>query len=274
MEYVKAQLDAGARVPGTPAWKSTGDWLVSNLRKTADTVIEQNWKHKTVKGDSIPLRNIFAQYNRGATTRILYITHWDSKPKADKSFAVDDRSKPVPGANDGASGTAMLLVLGEALKTAPPSVGVDFLFTDGEDYGDFDDKEADVLLGAKYFAAHPLPDSTSRPRFGVLWDMVGDRDLRFLQEPISRVHAQDVVDKVWAMGAALGYKKVFPEESTGYDITDDHVPLIDKGFKVIDVIDLEFPWHHMTSDTIDKVSAQSLEITGRVALAVIRAEKP
>jgi glutaminyl-peptide cyclotransferase len=131
LEYVRLQVDAGPRIPGTEPHRLVGDRIVAELRKTADTVMEQAWTHVTQKGDTLPMRNIFAQFNRAAARRILYLAHWDSRPKADKSFAEADRAKPVPGANDGASGVALLLVLAEALKAAPSGVGVDFLFTDG-----------------------------------------------------------------------------------------------------------------------------------------------
>jgi hypothetical protein len=173
-EYIRLQVDAGPRVPGTEAHRLVGDRIVAEMRKNADTVIEQTWTHVTAKGDTLPLRNIFAQFNRAATKRILYVTHWDSRPTADKAFSAADRDKAVPGANDGASGTAMLIVLAEMLKTAPPSVGVDLLFTDGEDYGPFSSsvdidtsQSSDVLIGAKYFARNVLPaPSRSSPYCG------------------------------------------------------------------------------------------------------------
>jgi glutaminyl-peptide cyclotransferase len=257
-------------VPNTDAHVRVGDWLVQVLRKNADRVIEQPFTHVTMQQETLRLRNIFAQFNPDATTRVLYLSHWDSRPHADQSFAIDDRNRPVPGANDGASSTALLLVLAEALKAQPTAIGVDLLFTDGEDYGDFGPPMVDVLLGAQYFVDHPLPDSAYRPTFAVLWDMIGDRDLRIQIEPNSRRYAQDVVDRVWKIARDMGYEQYFPDQQYGYPITDDHVPFGDRGYRIIDVIDLEFPWHHTTGDTIDKVSAQSLEIVGRVALALIR----
>jgi hypothetical protein len=83
--YVKAQLDFGARVPGTEAARKTGDWIVAQMRTRADTVIEQRWTHVTAKGDTLPLRNIFARFRPQASTRILYVTHWDSRPVLDCS---------------------------------------------------------------------------------------------------------------------------------------------------------------------------------------------
>jgi glutaminyl-peptide cyclotransferase len=277
LEYVKLQVTAGPRVPGTDVHRLVGDRIVAELRKTADTVIEQTWIHVTQTGDSLPLRNIFAQFNRAATKRIFYATHWDSRPRATNAFSEDDKKKPVPGANDGASGVGLLLVLAEALKAAPPGVGVDLLFIDGEDYGDFvnldvdTSRKSDVLIGAKYYANHLLPDPSYRPTFGILWDMIGDRDLLIKRDSYSEVAARDVNDRVWKMAKALGYGRVFVNDVT--TVIDDHLPLLGKGLKVIDVIDLEYDAHHKTSDTVDKVSAESLTIVGRVALALIRAEE-
>lgn len=268
LSYVARQLEFGPRVPGTAAHVAAGDWIAQSLRATADTVIEQRWTHRTASGDSLPMRNIFAQFNPSATRRILYVTHWDSRPRSEKGDTDEERAQPVPGANDGASGTAMLLVLAEALKAVPSPIGVDLLFTDGEDFGDFDTM-TDVLIGAEYYAGNILPEPAYRPMFAVLWDMVGDRNQRFLQEGYSLQFAPEVVDMVWSLAASMGYERIFDPRST-FEIKDDHLPLGEKGFRIIDVIDLDFPWHHTPHDTIDKVSAQSLEVVGKVALALIR----
>src|SRR6476469_11037694 len=143
--YVKAQLDFGARVPGTEAARKTGDWIVAQMRSRADTVIEQRWNHVTAKGDTLPLRNIFARFRPQASTRILYVKHGDSRPVSDQAEDPAKRSLPVPGANDGASGVALFIALGDLLKKTPPTVGVDLLFVDGEDYGDFGEM-TDVLV--------------------------------------------------------------------------------------------------------------------------------
>jgi len=268
LQYVRTQLDFGPRVPGTPGHVAAGDWIVATLQPLADTVIEQRFEHVAADGTRLPMRNIFAQFNRSATRRILYVTHWDTRPVSEKGATDAERATPVPGANDGASGTAMLLVLAEALKAAPPGVGVDFLFTDGEDYGDFDTM-TDVLVGATYYAEHVLPTSSYRPMFGVLWDMIGHRNLRIPKEAYSEQAAPEVNALVWDAARRLGHGDVFIPQ-VKYQIQDDHVPLIAKGFRIVDVIDLDFPWHHTPFDTIDKVSARSLEIVGQVALLLIQ----
>jgi hypothetical protein len=266
-QYVKAQLDFGPRVPGTDAHRKAGDWIVTQMKQRADTVFEQTFSHTTVTGKVLPMRNIFARFRPSATERVLYLTHWDSRPTSDESVDPAKRALPVPGANDGASGVALFIALGDVLKKTPPTVGVDLLFTDGEDWGDFD-KNEDVLIGSTYFAEH-LPSPDYQPMFGVLWDMIGDRDLQIYQEINSIEHAPEVVTRVWSTAAELGYQNVFiPQQK--YQVTDDHMPLVRKGLRVIDVIDLDYqPYHHTPEDTFDKVTAQSLKIVGDVAVALV-----
>ena len=185
---------------------------------------------------------------------------------------------PIPGANDGASGVALLLAVSDALKKAPPGVGVDLLFVDGEDWGTFT-PDVDVLIGSTYFAEH-LPSAGYRPLFGVLWDMIGDADLNIYQEVNSAQAAPEVVQKVWGLAKDMGYEKYFIPEAKE-PITDDHVPLIKAGLRVIDVIDIDYgprnasgvvttSYHHTLEDTIDKVSAKSMKIVGDVAVALLR----
>jgi len=268
LRYAKVQVDFGPRVPGTPSAQRAGDWIVAEMKKRADTVIVQTWTHVTQDGKDLPMRNILARFNPRAADRILYVTHWDSRPISDGSENLGERQLPVPGANDGASGVGLFVALGDALKKTPTSTGVDLLFVDGEDYGAFDDKLADVLIGSAYFAKHP-PDSAYKPIFGVLWDMIGDSDLAIQKEGYSVQQAPEVVDRVWSKAAELGHDRVFLPVEQGA-VTDDHVPLLQAGYRVIDVIDLDYPYHHRPTDTIDKISARSLSIVGEVAEALLR----
>ena len=268
LRYAKAQLDFGPRIPGTPGAKRAGDWIIAEMKQRADTVIVQEWTHTTADGKQLPMRNILARFNPSATDRILYVTHWDTRPISDAAENLGERQLPVPGANDGASGVGLFVALGDALKKNPPAGGVDLLFVDGEDYGEFDEKLADVLIGSAYFAKHP-PDSGYKPIFGVLWDMIGDADLAIKKEGYSLQRAPEVVDRVWSKAAELGHDRVFLPVEQG-PVTDDHVPLLDAGYRVIDVIDLDYPYHHRPSDTYDKISARSLSIVGEVAEALLR----
>ena len=182
LQYAKAQLDFGPRVPGTPAAQQAGDWIIAQMKSRADTVIVQAWTHTTKDGVQLPMRNIIARYKPDAKDRILYVTHWDSRPNSDQADREEDRAKPVPGANDGASGVGLFVALGDALKKTPPTFGVDLVFVDGEDWGSFGDPDlADVLIGSTYFSRNPV-DPGYQPIFGVVWDMIGDKDLRIKKE--------------------------------------------------------------------------------------------
>jgi glutaminyl-peptide cyclotransferase len=265
--YARTFMDFGARVPGTDAHRNAGDWIASEMRSRADTVIEQTWTHTTKSGATIPLRNVLARFNPMAEERLLYVTHWDSRPVAEKSSSDSLRKLPTPGANDGASGVGLFLALGDVLKATPPGMGVDLLFVDGEDYGTFT-PDVDVLLGSTYFANN-LPSANYRPLFGIVFDMIGEADLRIPQEAHSINRAPEVVERVWRTAAVMGYGNVFVPAST-YEITDDHLPLLDKGLRVIDVIDLDYAYHHTVNDTVDKLSARSLKIVGDVAWKLIQ----
>ena len=269
---VAAQVAFGPRVPGTDAHRRTGDWILERLRATADSVEVQAWIHVTRDGDSIALRNFIGRFRPDATERVLYVAHWDTRPTSDNEANLAARQRPVAGANDGASGVALLLGVARVLQRTPPSVGVDLLFVDGEDFGDWADAERhDVLIGSRYFATH-LPGGYA-PLFAVVWDMVGDSDLRILQEAYSVNRAPEVVARVWRAAADLGYGRVFVEQ-VGTGLTDDHIPLLDAGIRAIDVIDFDYgpanAYWHTQQDTPDKVSAASLQIVGDVAVALVR----
>jgi glutaminyl-peptide cyclotransferase len=276
LAYAKVQIDFGPRVPGSAAAKQAGDWIVDEMRKRADTVMVQTWTHITQERDTLPMRNIFARFRPQATDRVLFVTHWDCRPRADDDPEFGKRALPIDGANDGASGVGLFVALADLLKKTPPSVGVDLLFVDGEDWGDFDGypgNAPDVLIGSTYFAAHPLV-AGYKPLYGVVWDMIGDADLRIPQEGHSINAAPEVVNRVWSTARDLGYASTFVHANQG-EITDDHLPLIKAGYRVIDVLDLEYGppgnnYHHTSKDTFDKISAKSLQIVGDVAATLVK----
>ena len=271
MRWVEYQVAAGPRVPGRPGHRAIAEWLERELRARADSVEVQAFTHVTAAGGKLELRNILARFRPSDSNRILYVTHWDTRPVADSDPDSAKRALPIPGANDGASGTALLLEVADALKQSAPSVGVDLLFVDGEDYGSFEgtDSLKDVLIGSRYFAEH-LP-AGYRPLFAVLWDMIGGRNQRIYQEGYSLERAPEVVERVWRAAEDLGLQRMFSPLNGGF-ITDDHVPLLEKGIRAVDVIGFENyrEWHHTRQDTVDKVSAETLADIGRLALALLR----
>lgn len=265
LAYVETQLAFGPRVPNTEAHRKAGDWILEQLRAKADTVVVQEFRHLTLKGDTLRLRNFIGSFRPELGDRILYVAHWDSRPMADNN-PPNRREQPIPGANDGASGVALLLAVADALRRKPPAVGVDLLFVDGEDYGDFS-LDRDVLIGSRHYASGVAPDRL--PLFAVVFDMVGDRELGILQEGHSARRAPEVVERVWGKARDLGYERIF-RPSVGGAITDDHLPLLDAGIRAIVVIDIDYPYWHTTEDTLDKLSARSLKAVGDVALALLR----
>ncbi|MHB1313210.1 MAG: M28 family peptidase, partial [Gemmatimonadaceae bacterium] len=272
LRYAQAQVDFGPRVPGSDAHRKAGDWIVAQMKQRGATVVEQTWTHVTKGGRKLPLRNIIARFNPQAAQRVLYLTHWDTRPVADADPDPANQLTPIAGANDAASGVGLFVALADALQKKPSALGVDLLFVDGEDYGEFGPPEVDVLLGSTYFASH-FPDPGYKPVFGVLFDMIGDADLRIPQEVNSVEQAPEVVQRVWSKAADMGYASVFQPRAE-QAITDDHIPLLKAGLKVIDVIDLDYgpgnAYHHSLQDTMDKISAKSLKVVGDVALALLR----
>jgi glutaminyl-peptide cyclotransferase len=268
--YVDAQLAFGPRPPGSEAHRRMAQWLDSMARARADEVRVDDWTHVTGAGDTLHLRNVLVRFNPAADYRILYLAHWDTRPRADAKGSTDTLA-PVLGANDGASGVALLLGVADALKAKPPAIGVDLLFADGEDYGSFHDT-TETLLGSRRYAR--AARGAEAPRFAVVWDIVADRDQRFVHEWYSATGAPEVVATVWQLAGRLGYADHFVNEA-GTPVIDDHVPLQEAGIPAIDVIEVEYgpsnSFHHTTQDTRDKIDGESLARATHVATAVIRA---
>lgn len=256
---LRQQCDFGPRVPGARAHAQCADWLVTQLKPLADTVTRQQFTAK-VGGKQLRLANLIATFNPQATRHVLLCAHWDSRPRAECDPDPKTRSRPILGANDGASGVAVLLGIARALKTHPPTQRVTLVFFDGEDYGT--DAET-MFLGSRHFAQQY---AGRPPDWGVLLDMVGDKDLRLPQEGISLERAPEVVARLWR-AAARARSKAFVAKP-GQAVLDDHVMLLDRGIPCIDIIDFTYPYWHTTADTPDKCSPESL---GQVGKAVLEA---
>ena len=267
LALVHRQLDFGPRIPGTSGHAAQLAWMVARLDSLAPEVVSDTFHHVTTAGDSLTLVNVMARFRPEEGRRILFLTHWDTRPRSTEARDSAQQAVPVPGANDGASGTAVLLELARVLARQAPPMGVDLLFVDGEDYGPGLD---DMLLGAKRYA-ETLPDE-GRPVYGVLLDMVGDVDPRFAPEALSVQYAPIVVRKVWQAARRMGYEAFFPE-TVADPLTDDHVPLIQAGLPTVDVVDFSYgpgnAWWHTPEDTADKVSAATLKMVGEVMAELI-----
>ena len=285
------QVDNGPRAPGSPGHRRTQQALADTLRRYADRVAEQGFDYTDRRDTATTYRgvNISASFNLDpdAGKRILLAAHYDTRPVADQDPDPQKRTQPVPGANDGASGVAVLLELARLLHAHPPDVGVDLALFDLEDLGTTantdssstatakaDTAAADsaaanpFAIGSEYFAAH---SGGYRPAFGILLDMVCDKDLRLPQEANSLAYARPIVEKVWAAADEVGAAAFVDER--GRAVMDDHVPFLRRGIPFVDLIHLPFPsYWHTTEDTPDKCSAESLQQVGDVLVEVVYSE--
>jgi hypothetical protein len=262
---LKAQVAFGPRYPGGPGYEKMRDWLVAELTKAAGVPAKRQDFTRTFGGKTLAMSNVYAQINPEAKTQVMLCAHWDTRPTADQEIDPAKQKQPIPGANDGASGVAVLLELARVFKEKAPGVGVQIVLFDGEDYGPGLDR---MFLGAKEYAKSPaLP----KPAYAILIDMIGDKDLNISREQKSEAKASEVNDKVWHAAQALDYGQF--KYGVGYDIEDDHVPLQQAGWKAIDLIDFDYaPWHTL-DDTADKCSPESLKAVGDVLAKVVYDEK-
>lgn len=263
---VDSQVAFGPRVPGTAGHAAQLAWMTDRLRSWADTVLLQTFEHThSQTGERLSLTNVIARFRPEEDRRLLLLAHWDTRPTSDAA-AAELQDTPVPGANDGGSGTAVLLEVARMLAATPPEIGVDILLVDGEDFGP---TTADMFLGARHYALNPL---APEPVYGVLLDMVGDATPRFPVEGNSARLAPNVVQRVWDVAHALGYGPFFPRQP-GPPITDDHIPLNQVGIPTIDIIDFDYgpanSFWHTPEDTPDKVRAETLDMVGELTLELV-----
>ncbi len=270
--YLEKQVSFGPRNPMSKGHEECGKWLVSELQKYAGRVVKQNFSHFDPRlKKSFVMTNIVASFNLPAERRVILCAHWDTRPKADQDLA-ENSDKPILGANDGASGVAVLLEIARVMKTQLPGIGVDIVLFDGEDYGP-EGVLNEYFLGSKYFAKNL---GKYKPVFGILLDMVGDAQLNLPVEYQSNYYARTIVDKVWSAAEELGYTQF--ERRVGSAVNDDHLALIDAGIPCIDIIDFQYPdkshkyWHTL-EDTPDKCSPQSLKVVGQTVLQVVYNEE-
>ncbi len=273
--YVSRQVAFGPRLPGSGAQTKCAAWMESMLKKVCDTVYKQEVHVKGGDGKLLPCINLVGVINPKATKRILFLTHWDSRPWADQD--TKDKDKPVLAADDGGSGVAVLIEVANELKAKglPASLGVDILFTDVEDYGRSEWGEESYCLGTQYWATHPHV-AGYKADFGILLDMVGAHGAQFPMEASSTVFAGDIQQKVWHDAEIAGYSSYF-RYAPGAEITDDHIP-VNKitGIRTIDIINLTpdperpFAAHwHTHADVMDIIDKTTLKAVGQTLLQVI-----
>ena len=244
-----AQMKFGPRIPGSTAHQSARDYIQTEL-------LQAGWQVEIQSTTDMghPVQNIISRRSN-AKTPIILGAHYDSRMVADQDPDPALRTQPVPGANDGASGVAVLLEIARILPQSDQNVWL--VFFDSEDQGRI--SGWDWLLGSTVFA-----DSLKvTPKAVVVVDMIGDSNLNIYREMTS---TKSLTDQIWQTAASLGYSSQFIDQEK-YAMLDDQTPFLNKGIPAVDIIDFDYLYWHTTSDTLDKVSAGSLEIVGKTLLA-------
>jgi len=283
--FIERQVGFGPRVPNTVAHQLCGDYLINKLESYGADVVVQNFTEEAFDGAVLQLRNIIASYNPQAKKRVLLGAHWDTRPFADKDSV--GTNLPIDGANDGASGVAVLLEIARKLhRHELPKIGIDLIFFDGEDYGQPSGSEVPNMkdgrvkiwwcLGSQYWAKNLHKDKYSA-YYGILLDMVGAQNAKFYKEGGSMQFAPKVVNKIWTTGRHLGYGGYFIN-SMAPGITDDHI-FVNTIAKIpmIDIVQHEpmskgyfFPdFHHTHKDNLELIDRQTLQAVGETVLYVI-----
>ncbi|PWB68326.1 hypothetical protein C3F09_11860 [candidate division GN15 bacterium] len=260
-DYLKQQTAFGPRMPGSEASAECLQYLLKHFRGLAQQVDTQSFAYTDpYSGQAIPMVNVIARF-RGletGTEPILLVAHWDSRPRTDYPSDQAKSNEPIAGANDGASGVAVLMELADLFAAKPPACDVVILLVDGEDWG----KEGDYnnyLIGSRYFASRGI---RGHYRFGIVIDMVGDKDQQIYREGFSNEYYLPLNNMIWNAARDLGISTF--HDSVKYTITDDHLPISAAGVPTVDIIDFDYPYWHTDQDTADKCSAESLSNVGRV----------
>jgi len=260
--YLERQCEFGPRPPGSAAHEETLAWLVAELERFADDVAVQRFT-AVVDTRSVELSNVIASFRPLERNRVLLAAHWDTRPIAENDPDPASRATPILGANDGASGVAVLLELARMMSERAPGLGVDVVLFDGEDGGDGGGLY-DWCVGSTYYASRM---GSYCPAYAVVVDMIGDRDLSIPKEPNSISAGGDEVERVWAAARRVG-ATAFADRS-GVAVYDDHVPLIRAGIPTVLIIDFNYRYWHTLEDTPDKCSPESLEQVGSVLASLV-----
>ncbi len=289
--YTAKQVAFGPRVPNTAAHQQTGDYLIAKFKEYGCQVTVQSFTTTTWDGVKLNARNIIASLNPQAGKRIVLASHWDCRPVADEDTVVANQKKPVPSANDGASGVAVMLELARAIQQAKtkPTVGIDLVCFDAEDWGNGEKARNDTdgltmdgmpvdfmgyALGSRYWAKTPHKPGYSA-YYGVLLDMVGGVGATFTKEANSMRFAPSVVNTIWQTASQLGYSQYFLD-TPGGAITDDHLaPNLVAKIPMIDIIQMNpasgafFPAHHTLRDDMRYIDRRTLKAVGQTLLQTL-----
>jgi Zn-dependent M28 family amino/carboxypeptidase len=255
-KHLEAVVAVGPRPPGSPALEKLRGYIRSVGKKYADEVREQKFTFQKLGGPSVAMVNIeLVFHGKSKKAPLLLGAHYDTRPFADEEKDPYSRQFPIVGANDGGSGTAVLLALAQYLHAHKPGRPVRLVFFDGEDYGV--KHSSDYFLGSKHYAAQlKKADRKEWPYCVLIIDMVGDKDLQIVRETYSAENASWLLKMIDESAQKL---KV-PQFSNQSKVTvrDDHLPFIKIGVPAAVLMDFDYPYWHTLQDTLDKCSPESL----------------
>ncbi len=256
--FLVEQCDIGPRYPGSRGHRELQRYLVEELKEYGANVSLQPFDAVLTTGDTLHLINIIGNFNLDAGSRVLLGAHYDTRPRADRDPDPEKRDMPILGANDGASGVAVLLEIARLCHASLPPIGVDIVLFDGEDYGR-EGIPRDYILGSTYFANNLKGYG---PSAVIIADMIGERDVVIKPEGYSEAASGALNEEIFSIAERLGVAAF--SHGSGPSLIDDHLPFIQKGIPAILLIDFDYPPWHTLDDTPDKCSPQSLEAVGTV----------
>ena len=277
-QYIATQTAFGSRVPETEAHANCKQYLINKLKQFTPHVQSQDFKSRIFNGSTKRGSNIIASFQPEKKNRVLLAAHWDSRPYADYEDDFEAHDKPIDGANDGASGVGVLLEIARHLSKNATNPGIDIIFFDLEDWGEYGSNDS-WALGSQYWGRNPHQPNY-RARYGILLDMVGASNPIFKMEMTSVEYAQDVLTKVWNTAARIGYQDYFLTERSA-SILDDHVWINEyRNIPTIDIIHYDrssqsgfFPQWHTREDNLEHIDPNTLKIVGQTVLTVIYEER-
>ncbi len=267
--YLKQICEIGPRVAGSEANSRQRKLVADHFIKMGGKVREQPFRARhPLTGERVEMANLIGSWQPERNQRIVIGAHYDTRPHPDQETDPDRLKLPFLGANDGASGVALLMEIAHHLGDLATPVGVDLVLFDGEElvYGN-NPRSGEYFLGSKYFA-QVYADQVDRRRTpvryvaGMVLDMVGGKNLQINQEPNSMNLAPDIVREVWAIANRQGARSFRFRE--GREVLDDHLALNNVGIPTIDIIDFDYPYWHKADDLPENCSAESLAEVGRV----------
>jgi len=267
--FVKAQVDFGPRIPATPAHAACAEFFVNKFKEFGFEVTVQTGTVIS-EGKNMPMKNIIASFHPERNNRFLLAAHWDTRPFSDRDEK--EKDKPFDGANDGASGAAVLLEIARQFGIAKPALGIDIILFDMEDYG------KEYCLGSEYWGKN-LHKPGYVAQYGILLDMVGAQGAVFPREGLSRKYAPFVVKKIWNKASHLGYSHYFIFQDI-HELTDDHYNIITlANIPCMNIIHFDpatqdfGTFHHRQSDNMNIIDKNTLKAVGQTVLEVIWEEQ-